>query len=95
MVMRSWFLVTFLWLTGLWLAGPLSAAADSNDKILLQAEQQDARVRENAELNSRINDLEHQAKTIRTLTDRQQQYIEQLQAQIDALEQHDRQEPQP
>ena len=87
--MRSWFLVTLMWL-----AGPLAAAADSNNQVLLQAEQQDARARENAELSSRIDDLEHQANTIRTLTDRQQQYIEQLQAQIDALQQQS-QEPLP
>lgn len=88
--MRCWYLVTLLWL-----AGPLCAAADSGDRALLQAEQQDARARENAELNSRIDDLEQQAQTIRNLTDRQQQYIEHLQAQIDALNDDDSQELQP
>ncbi len=82
-----------LWLTWLWLAAP--AMAGSENAALIQAEQRDAHLREKNELASRIADLQKQAATIESLADRQTQYIEQLQAQIDALQQPDATESQP
>jgi|GEM_PF-2895986 len=76
-----------VWLTLMGLAS-IAPAAES-DATLMAQEQRDAHMREKGELNSRIADLQQQADTIESLTDRQAQYIQQLQAQIDALQQQD------
>lgn len=72
------------WLTLLLIASPLHAG--QGDAALIQAEQRDAHAREQQELNSRIADLEQQAHTIESLADKQTEYIETLQAKINALQ---------
>lgn len=57
----------------------------SNDTLLTE-ELRDAETRRRNELNSRVDEVEAQADTIRQLTERQAEYIEQLKARIDALE---------
>lgn len=61
-----------------------SAAAESNTELLTD-ELRDAETRRHDELGSRVNDIEAQAETIRQLTQRQAEYIKQLEAKIDAL----------
>lgn len=63
---------------------PVIAVAD--DAALMREEERDAASREQAELESRIRDLEAQHDASKQLADKQQQLIEALQAQIQRLE---------
>jgi flagellar motility protein MotE (MotC chaperone) len=65
-----------------------SAAKQSNTE-LLREELRDTETRRQHELDSRVKEIEAQAETIRQLTQRQAEYIEQLKAKIDALETQD------
>lgn len=74
----------------LWLV--LSSAALAQDQrsvdqhTLLREEQVEAAQRQQQELESRATALSEQTKTAKQLLQRQQQYIEQLEAQIRALQ---------
>lgn len=57
-----------------------------DEHILLRDEQADAAQRQQQELESRATALSEQAETTTELLQRQQQYIEQLEAQIRALQ---------
>ncbi|MEE4251376.1 MAG: hypothetical protein V2I38_12355 [Alcanivoracaceae bacterium] len=63
-----------------------SAAAEENSAALLEEELHDAARRQHQELRSREAALAEQTETANQLLQRQQQYIEQLEAQIRALQ---------
>lgn len=62
-----------------------SSAKQSNTELLTE-ELRDTETRRQNELDSRIKEIEAQAETIRQLTQRQAEYIEQLKAKIEVLE---------
>lgn len=62
-----------------------SSSGPSNTELLTE-ELRDTETRRQNELDARVQDIEAQAETIRQLTQRQAEYIEQLKAKIDALE---------
>ena len=63
------------------------AQPPTNDTDLLNAEQRDARLREQQELEARTNDLQAQQETTRELLDQQDHYLKALRAQIKAIKQ--------
>lgn len=77
MPLRRWYLAALL-------LPALMAAAD--DRELLRDELRDAVSREQQELRARAKALAEQAETAATLLQRQQAYIEQLEAEIRALQ---------
>ncbi len=77
MAIRRWYLAALL----------LPALmAGANDRELLRDELRDAVEREQKELRSRAEALAEQAETAAALLQKQQAYIEQLEAQIRALQ---------
>ncbi len=77
MAIRRWYLAALL----------LPALmAGANDRELLRDELRDAVGREQKELRSRAEALAEQAETAAALLQKQQAYIEQLEAQIRALQ---------
>lgn len=77
MPIRHWYLAALL-------LPALVAGAD--DRELLRDELRDAVSREQQELRSRADALTEQAETAATLLQKQQAYIEQLEAEIRALQ---------
>jgi septal ring factor EnvC (AmiA/AmiB activator) len=77
MLIRHWYLSVLL-------LPALMAGAD--DRELLRDELRDAVSREQQELRSRAEALAEQAETAATLLQKQQAYIEQLEAEIRALQ---------
>ncbi len=67
------------------LANPAMAQSQTSDADLLSAEQRDARLREQQELEARASDLEAQQQTTRELLEQQEQYLDALRAQIKAM----------
>ncbi|MZR62351.1 hypothetical protein [Alcanivorax sp. DP30] len=63
----------------------LSGALQASDRELLNAEQQDARLREQQELEDRTRELEAQRQTTQQLLDQQDAYLKALREQINAL----------
>ena len=61
------------------------AQSQTSDTDLLTAEQRDARLREQQELEARASELEAQQQTTRELLDQQEQYLDALRAQIKAM----------
>lgn len=64
-----------------------STAAGQDDQALLEAELHDAINRQQEDLRAREDALTEQTETAKELLQLQQQYIEQLEAQIRALQQ--------
>jgi len=65
------------------------AQSQTSDADLLTAEQRDARLREQQELEARASELEAQQQTTRELLDQQEQYLDALRAQIKAMKASD------
>ncbi|WP_290522652.1 hypothetical protein [Alcanivorax sp.] len=63
----------------------LCGTLHASDNELLNAEQRDARLREQKELESRTEALEARQQTTRELLDQQDAYLKALREQIDAL----------
>ena len=61
------------------------SALQASDSELLHAEQRDARLREQQELEDRTQALEAQRQTTQQLLDHQDAYLKALREQIDAL----------
>lgn len=70
----------------------LCSALQASDNELLNAEQHDARVREQQELEDRTQELEAQRQTTQQLLDQQDAYLKALREQIDALKAADAEE---
>lgn len=63
----------------------LTAVLQADDSALLNAEQRDARLREQQELEARTRELEAQRQTTEQLLNQQDAYLKALREQIDAL----------
>lgn len=71
------------------LSGILASHASADDIELLQEEARDAAARERAEMEDRIRDLEAQHQASQAIADKQQELIEALQLQIQALQENE------
>ncbi|EKF73789.1 hypothetical protein A11A3_11933 [Alcanivorax hongdengensis A-11-3] len=79
-------LLTCLLALSSWLSAQQPAAGEpQSDQALVDAEQRDARLREQQELKDRAEDLQQQVKTSQQLLKQQDAYLKALEQQLQAL----------